>query len=103
MTIYRYHKTPVQKLIEDLTMQIQNWNQKTIYIGGDFNLDYNKKATANRLKHELLTPLQLHQIVKNNTTKQQTMIDLVLTNTSTSQSTVKWTYYSDHNMIKIKL
>ena len=84
-------------------MLIKKHTENSIHWLCDFNLDYNKKAIANRIQHEILTPLKMHQIVKYITTKQQTLIDLVLTNVSTSLSTVKWTYYSDHNMILINL
>lgn len=91
----------LNQLLKLITLKYRN---KRLIITGDFNLDYLKKAKEYQKLNNIMTEINLHQIIKipTRTTKStSTCIDLLFTNNSSTefQITVNNNGISDHNSL----
>ena len=100
IAVYRYHRTPPPQFFKDMQRIISESKYKRKFIGGDINLDFNNKGVANRIKKSLLQQNKLQQVIREATTKRNTIIDHIYTNIKHSPGTVIHPYYSDHHMIR---
>ena len=100
IAVYRYHRTPPPQFFKDMQGIISRSRYKRIFIGEDINVDFKNKAFANRIEKSPLQQNNLQQVIREATTKRDTIIDHIYTSIKDSPGTVIHPYYSDHHMIQ---
>ena len=103
LSVYRYHKTPMESFIKDLQTALAGCTHAVKYIGGDMNLNFQNKGIAHRLQTKLLDVNGLKQKIQKVTTNQGSLLDHIYTTEEDGKSEVVFTYYSDHNMTRITI